>query len=74
MKINAVYDREGRILAASVSGGDYDGPTPVPGEDEQAATLEVPDAFAKSTLEEVCLGLRVDPNSNSLVAETRAQG
>ncbi len=74
MRINAVFDADGRILAASVAGGDYDGPMPVASEDQQTATLEVPEDFGDSTLEEVCLGMRVDPSGNRLVADRSASG
>jgi hypothetical protein len=67
MNITAVYDENGRILAAVVDDGEYDGPQPVPGEGARVGTFAVPDALNGRALEDICIALRVDTASNRLV-------
>jgi hypothetical protein len=67
MKIAAVYDANGVILAAVEVSDRYDGPMPVASKGSTLGTFEVPDRLAKARLDEVCLALRVDPKAQCLV-------
>jgi hypothetical protein len=66
MKIIAVYDNEGRILAAVMDDGKYRGPRPVPAEGTHGGTFEVPASVHSLSLEEICTTFRVDPKSKTL--------
>jgi hypothetical protein len=67
MKINVVYDNDGRILAASLDSGQYLGPKPISAPGEHAAEIDVPPALGETSLEEICVGFRVDPKTKSLI-------
>ena len=78
MKITALYDADGLILAAVESTGRYDHPVPVASEGTEVGTFEVPteptEEGAESRLEEICLSHRVDVGSQRLVrAEPTAE-
>ncbi|MFL6623708.1 MAG: hypothetical protein ACJ8J7_06150 [Sulfurifustaceae bacterium] len=68
MKITALYDENGVILAAAEHTGRYDDPVPVastPG--TKVATFEVPTEAARSRLDEICLSHQVDVAAQRLV-------
>jgi hypothetical protein len=67
MKIHVVYDGEGRILAASLDEDNYEGPRPVASSTEHSGTLDVPATLDSTSLEDICLGFRVDVKTRSLM-------
>jgi hypothetical protein len=68
MKITALYDADGLILAAVESTGRYDHPVPVASEGAEVRTFDVPREAAESRLDEICLSHRVDVGSQRLVS------
>jgi hypothetical protein len=68
MKITALYDADGLILAAVESTGRYDHPVPVASEGTEVGTFDVPTEAAESRLDEICLSHRVDVGSQRLVS------
>ncbi|MBO4209990.1 hypothetical protein [Micromonospora echinofusca] len=68
MRITAVYDADGVILAAVVDTGQDDHPVPVASEGTEVGTFDVPRHAAGSRLDEICTSYRVDPGSRSLRA------
>jgi len=68
MRIQALYNRDGVIVAAAQIGGDYDGPVPKAAEGAEMAQLDVPDTLAETSLDEICRTMRVDPARRVLVA------
>ena len=66
MKITAVFDKDGRILAGVIDDEKYDGPRPMPTEGTQAGTFDVPASDNALGLEEICKSFRVDAKSKSL--------
>jgi hypothetical protein len=71
MKMTAVYDDGGRILAAIIDDGKYDGPRPVADDKTHSGTFEVPAEAARLSLEELCTTYRIDPSASQL---TRRKG
>lgn len=67
MKLNTLYDNDGRIIAAVVDDGTYDGPRPVPDKNSYVGVFEVPATKGKLSLEEVCKGLKVDMKAQRLI-------
>jgi hypothetical protein len=67
MRIMALHNSEGQILAAVVVDGQYNGPVPVPSEGTTLGTFDVPASFNKLPLDEIAKNLRVDAVSRSLV-------
>jgi hypothetical protein len=67
MRIMALHNSEGRILAAVVIDGQYNGPVPVASADTALGTFEVPASFTKLPLDEIAKNLRVDAVSRRLV-------
>ena len=67
MRITALHDADGLILAAVVTEDDYDGPLPVAGEDTEVGVFDVPTAAEGLQLEEICLNHRVNSHSKSLI-------
>jgi hypothetical protein len=67
MRITAVYDADGTILAAVVTGPDYAGPVPVPADGAELGEFDVPDPAAEMRLDEICSGFRVDRSDKRLV-------
>lgn len=63
MKITAVFDNEGTILAAVMENEEYDGPKPEPAEGMHSGTFDVPASADVLGLEEICSTFRVDPRS-----------
>ena len=68
MKLTALYDPEGVILAAVEDTGEYNRPVPVAEGANKVSTFEVPAAAAKLRLDEICLSHRVDVAKQQLVA------
>jgi hypothetical protein len=66
MKIVAVYNGQGVILAAVVVDGQYKGPVPVAGDGHKSGTFEVSGTGAMG-LDEVAKTFRVDLASQRLV-------
>jgi hypothetical protein len=72
MKITAVYDNEGTILAAVIDDGRYDLPRPVPMDGQQGGTFDLPPATQAAasvtapSLADICTTFKVDPKSMSL--------
>ena len=66
MKITAVYDKDGRIVAAVADDGRYDGPRPVPSNGMRAGSFEVPSDLHARSLDEICTSMRVDAAANRL--------
>jgi hypothetical protein len=67
MKITALYDQKGRILAATVVRDDMNGPVPVATKGSKLGTFEVPLALRDLELHELCFGHRIDARGNRLV-------
>ena len=72
MRIQALYDRDGAIIAAATIGDDYDGPVPASAEGAEMAQLDVPDDMATNALDEICRRMRVDPERRVLVPREQA--
>jgi hypothetical protein len=68
MKIQALYDGAGTIIAAVEIYDGYAGPVPVSADGAEMAHFDVPETLAGSTLEEICRTVRVDPASRALVS------
>ncbi|MGK5631724.1 hypothetical protein [Streptomyces sp. URMC 123] len=62
MKVQALFDSEGQLIALMESSTDESRPQacPVPGEGQNAAELDVPEEYAASSLAEILTRLRVD--------------
>jgi hypothetical protein len=67
MKLIAVYDKDGRIVAGVLDSGDYKGPMPVAGPGTHHGAFEVPTESHSSGLEVLCREMRVDHNAKRLV-------
>jgi hypothetical protein len=67
MKITAVYDRQGKILAAAIVDDDMSGPIPQASKGSKAATFEVPQHLRDLGLHELCSGHRIDAKKTQLV-------
>jgi len=75
MKLIALHDKTGKILAAARPATDnYKGPVPVAGKGTTLVQLEIPQEHAKLDLVSICTRLRVDARTSKLVehkAKTR---
>ena len=67
MKITALYDQKGKILAAAVVRDDMNGPVPVAGKGSKVGTFEVPLASRELGLAELCSSHRIDARASRLV-------
>jgi hypothetical protein len=69
MKITALYDKQGVILAAVPLDDRYDGPVlvPVASDGNKVGTFEVPVSAGESRLDKICTLFRVDARSQRLV-------
>jgi hypothetical protein len=67
MKLTAVYDGNGRILAGILDDGRYDGPRPVPDDNSHVGTFDIPTEAAKVSLEEICTTFKVDHGAKKLL-------
>lgn len=68
MKLSVVYDNEGTILAAAISGDDGDEPLPQPG--ESSGVYEVPDELSGGELHEVAQRLKIDAQARKLTVRS----
>jgi hypothetical protein len=72
MKLTALYDAEGTIIAGVFQPtGQYDRPVPVPvasDRNSSVGTFDIPASASKLSLEDLCLSFRVDHASKSLLA------
>jgi hypothetical protein len=71
MKIVALYNAEGHILAAVVDDDHHKGPKlrPVPPPGATLGTFEVPEPARKHTLSEICANHKIDVGGKRLVAK-----
>jgi hypothetical protein len=67
MRILALHNSEGRILAAAVVDGQYKGPVPVASAGTTLGTFDVPTSSSKLPLDEIAKKFRVDAVSRRLV-------
>jgi hypothetical protein len=67
MKLIALHDESGKILAAARFTDDYKGPVPAAGEGTSVVEVDVPQAHAKLDLAAICTRLRVDTRTSKLV-------
>jgi len=72
MKITALYNSRGAILAAApvddaYSGPGRRGPVPVAARGAKVGVFDVPESLTKRPLDEVCRSLKVDVRSKRLV-------
>jgi hypothetical protein len=67
MKITAVYNREGKILAAAIVDDDMKGPVPMASKGTKAGTFEVPVGLRGLELHQLCYGHRIDVRESLLV-------
>jgi hypothetical protein len=74
MKIMALHNSKGRILAAVVIDGQYNGPIPVASANTAVGTFEVPASFSRLPLDEIAKNLRVDARLGRLVDAKSAKG
>jgi hypothetical protein len=75
MKITALYNNQGVILAAVVAveeGYNETFVVPEASEGSEVGTFEVPESLSKLRLDEVCTRLRVDAGSKRLVDAERS--
>ena len=72
MKIVALHNKSGEILAAVHLTPNYTGPRPVAGKGTQIVELEVPQSHASIGLFEICKNLRVDSKNNKLVEHKKS--
>jgi len=74
MKLVALHDKRGKIVAAARVTDDHKGPLPVAGKGHTLVKLEIPQEHAKLDLVSMCTKLRVDARTSKLVehkAKTR---
>jgi len=72
MKITALYNSRGAILAAApvddaYSGPGRRGPVPVAARGAKVGVFDVPESLTKRPLDEVCRSLKVDVRSRRLI-------
>jgi hypothetical protein len=67
MKLIALHDKTGKILAAARLTDDYKGPVPVAGKGHTLVKLEIPQEHTKLDLVSICTKLRVDARTAKLV-------
>lgn len=67
MKLVALHDKSGKILAAARISYSYRGPVPVAGKNTRVAIVDVPQAHCSLDLAAICAQLRVDPRTSALV-------
>jgi hypothetical protein len=67
MKLIALHDEEGRILAAVQYSDGHDGPVPVAAEGTTVTELDIPDEHAHLGLGTICRRFRVHPKRKQLV-------
>jgi len=71
MKITALYNNRGAILAAAPVDDAYKGPgrgpVPVASRGAKVGVFDVPESLSKRPLNEICTSLKVDARSKRLV-------
>jgi hypothetical protein len=67
MKLIALHNESGKIVAAVRVSYDYQGPVPVAGEKTRVVTVDVPQGHEKLDLATICTRFRVDPQTSELV-------
>lgn len=72
MKIVALYNAEGRILAAVVDNDHHKGPKlrPVASRGNTLGTFEVPEPARKHSLSEICASHKIDVGAKRSVAKS----
>ena len=68
MKIAALHDSKGRILAAVHLTPNYKGPVPVAGKGSKYMEVDVPDHHAKAGLLAVCQNFKINTKTREIVA------
>ncbi len=74
MKLIALHDAEGRILAAYRHSAEYTGPVPVASEGTTLAQVEIPEAHHGLALDAICRGFRIHPETKLLTRRDEAAG
>lgn len=70
MKLYALYDSKGTILAAVEVVDGYGGPVPVATEpDHRTDTLEIPEVHRSKAFDEICKTLRVEGDEQKRLVE-----
>ena len=72
MRITAVYDPDGIILAAAPADPHYVGPVPVASDGTERDEFDVPDSATGMSLDELCAGFRVHTGEKRLVNNREA--
>ena len=67
MKITAVYNRAGKIVAAAVVSDERGGPIPVASKGVKSGVFEVPEALRDLELHTLCSSHRIDTRKRGLV-------
>lgn len=67
MKLTALYDPGGVILAAVAGTGRHDDPATAASEGHEVGTFELPPSAAHLNLDEICHAFRVDIASQQLI-------
>lgn len=67
MKLEAVFDAKGTIVAAILFEGDESRPRPVPSKGQSVGVFDVPERCAKIPLRELCMSMRIDRKGGQLV-------
>ena len=73
MKVIALHDEDGNILAAVQHSPGYDGPVPVASPGTTVTQLEVPDEHLRIGLADMCRRFKVHPKTKRLI-ESKAIG
>ena len=72
MRIVALYDSNGTILAATMHDGRDRGPVPAPRDGQQLGIFDVPDSCHHMRLDEICTSMRIDSHARRLVDTKQA--
>jgi hypothetical protein len=67
MRLTALYDQQGSIVAAALHEAGENGPRPVPTRGLHVHEFEIPESHRSLRLDEMCRGLRVDVSSKRLL-------
>jgi len=74
MKLIALHDQSGKILAAVRVSDYYEGPIPVAARGARVLKVDLPKAHAKLDLAALCTRLRVDKRTHELVEHKARAG
>jgi hypothetical protein len=69
MRLDAVWNRDGVIVAATALVSDDPSPHPVPAEGQDGGVLDVPGELADLPLDVLCQRVRVDRDTRTLRAD-----